>query len=106
MSDVPKIDYKPLVNPMLALLPDHTKDPRNYMKIQKALLETLTCGKSHSDPIEMTSCKKCSQNMLERRELMKKFGFVSSEQYMEWRKVQETIRKRMPREMYGKMMKG
>lgn len=77
-------------------LPDYVKDPANYMTIQKALLNTLSCGKSHSDPVKMAECKKCTENMLVRRQLLKRFGFKNSAQYMRWRRTHESIKTRYP----------
>lgn len=91
MSDIPAIDFKPKVHPLLADLPEYTKNPGNYMKIQRMLLETLACGTTHSDLHETALCPKCTDNMKERRKLMKKFGFTSSAQYMAWRAVMHKI---------------
>lgn len=87
--------YKQVANP-LAGLPDYVKDPKNYMKIEKALLETLSCGKAHSDPHQMAMCITCGDNMIKRRKLMAKFGFHSIEQYFAWRKTHAKIREMMP----------
>ena len=90
----------------LAGLPAFVKEPKNYMKIEKALLETLSCGKSHSDPVEMMKCSTCTENMKKRRRLMKEFGFKSVEQYFAWRKVHAEIRKMMPLVDWDKEDKG
>ena len=78
-------------NPHTAHLEDYVKDPKNYYKIQRALLETLACNTSHADPAEMFNCLNCKRNTLERRRLMDKFGFHNSAQYMAWRRIMETI---------------
>jgi hypothetical protein len=96
---------KPTPNPRLAGLPAYLKDPKIYDKIQRALLETLSCAKTHSEPSRMFNCATCQTNASERRFLMKKFGFKSVEQYMEWRKVMETILrppKKAPLDKYNK----
>ena len=85
-------------------LPDWAKHPKNFETIEKALLDTLTCGKLHSDPIKMSECTKCTENMLVRKALMKKFGFSGVKQYMAWRKTHHEIKARMPLEMYNKMV--
>lgn len=82
-------------------MPDSLKDPRNYMKIQRALLETLACGKSHSDLLAMSECKKCQENMLMRRALLKKLGFKHPAMYMAWKKTHEYIKERMPLDKYN-----
>jgi predicted RNA-binding Zn-ribbon protein involved in translation (DUF1610 family) len=82
-------DYQ-RVNPLDGL-PEYLKDPENYYIVQKALLETLSCGKTHSDPVKMAECPKCTQNMITRRKLMKQMGFKSAAQYFAWRRVHEKI---------------
>lgn len=114
MTDIPTPEDKPtleqlqkdaIIKPnILDGLPEYVKHPKNYMKIQKALLETLSCGKSHGDPSEMIHCKKCAVNMVERRRLMKRFGFTSSAQYMAWRKTHEEIKKHMPLDKYNSLI--
>lgn len=93
------------LNP-LGHLPEFTKDPKNYMTIERALLDTLSCKKTHSDPIAMMDCKTCQNNTLERRALMKKFGFRSPAEYMKWKEMQNEIKKRMPLDMYNRMVDG
>lgn len=108
MSDestkIPDIAFASKTNPLLDMLPEFVKDPRNYLKIQKALLETLSCSKSHSDALEMAKCKKCTVNMQTRRALMKKFGFINAAQYMAWRRAHEFIKQRMPLDMYNRIL--
>lgn len=102
----PEVEYKSKVNPMLARLPDYVKDPKNYLTIEKALLETLSCGKAHSDPIKMSECLQCTDNMKTRRELMRKFGFTSPAIYMAWKQIHQEIKKRIPLEKYNHMIHG
>jgi hypothetical protein len=83
---------KAQVNPYLRGLPEYLKKPESYDKVQKALLEAMATGCSHADPSEWFNCKKCTEKMLERRQLMVRLGFKSVEQYMEWRKVHELMR--------------
>jgi hypothetical protein len=98
------VQYKK-VNPLKGL-PEYLKDPKNYLPVQKALLETLNCGKLHSDPSQAFHCSKCTENMQVRRELMRKFGFRNAAQYMAWKKTHENIKARMPLEMYNRMLSG
>lgn len=93
------------VNPLDGL-PEYLKDPKNYEKIQRSLLETLSCGKIHSDPSQSLTCSKCTENMMERRRLMEKFGFKDAAQYMAWRKTHEEIKNTFPPEMYEQMING
>lgn len=97
------IHFAPKEDPMLAGLPDYVKDPKNFYKIQKALLETMACHATHSEPMDVFKCKKCQENVLERRKLMKTFGFQSPAQYMAWRKTHETIKRGIPLDIYKKI---
>lgn len=102
--NTPDIKFAPVVNPHLASLPEFTRDPRNFHKIQKALLETLVCHTSHSEPLDVFKCKKCTKNMIERRKLMEKFGFKSPEQYMEWRREHEAVKRIMSKDAYDSII--
>lgn len=83
-------------HPLLAILPDHLKNPANYQKIRKAILETLATKCSHSEMIEMASCPKCEKMMLVRRKFLKKLGFISPAQYLLWQKTHEKIVEKFP----------
>lgn len=103
----PKVDYKSLSHPLLANLPEFLKKPANYIPVQKKLLETMACSKSHSDPLQMFECKTCTDNMLKRRKLMKELGFGDDEstpkRYMLWKKTHEELKRRMPLDMYNRL---
>lgn len=77
--------YKP--NPLFKDLPQGLKDPQNYIKIEKAVMDTMICPTSHADLMEMTQCSTCTSNMRERRHLLKNLGFKSPRQYYAWKKV-------------------
>lgn len=111
MTDTkPDIKYANPTNPLLDGLPEFLKEPKNYMKVQKALLDTLSCGKLHSDPLKMMECSKCTENMITRKKLMEKFGFgkeddvLTLKRYMEWKKIHEEIKRRMPLDKYNHMV--
>lgn len=92
-----------VVNPLDGL-PEWLKHPKSYMPVQKELLETLSCGKLHSDPAQIMHCAKCTENMGKRRALMRKFGFKNAAQYMAWRKTHEEIKARVPLDKYNQMI--
>ena len=94
-----KIFPKYAPNPLVASLPDFVKNPANFQKIQRALLDTFG-GHSHSEIAQFAACKKCSEGMMERRMLLKKLGFKNAAQYMEWRKIHENIITRVPLRKY------
>lgn len=93
----------PKAKPVLSDLPDYVKDPANFRKIELALLDTLTgCRKSHSEVFEMSQCTKCTTNMLERRTLMKTFGFKTPAHYLAWKKVHHKIQQLIKMPKYNK----
>lgn len=87
---------KNLSNPLVAKLPPHLKDPANFEKIQKALYDTggSRCD-SHNEVFEWANCKKCERRQWEKKELMKKLGFESGAQYLEWVKIHRRIQELM-----------
>lgn len=95
MSDS-NIQYKPQVSLLLKDLPDFLKNPANYEDVQKKILNTILTSCNHSEMIDFAKCKKCTKKMLERRKLLKELGFKNAAQYMAWRRVHETIKKRFP----------
>lgn len=77
-------------------LPVYLKDPANYEKVQKALIETLASRHSHSDLLTWYSCKQCENKIFDHREMMMRLGFKSPTQYYAWKRIHEKIRKLMP----------
>ena len=98
----PDIIHKPLLNPLLASLPPHLKDPANYEKIRRAIYDAFSgaCG-THADVMEMAGCAKCQRALQGRAEVFRKLGFRNAAQYMAWQKVHETIKKRVPFAKYN-----
>lgn len=78
-------------HPILKDLPVSLKDPANYDKIRRAILDTLATGHSHSELYQYVNCKLCSSKMIERRMLLKRLGFKSPAQYMAWQAVHHAI---------------
>lgn len=93
MNEKPDIDFRPHTHPILAILPEHLKDPKNYEKIQRAILDAGASRHSHSDMLEWSACKYCQQKEWNRKEMMKKLGFVNGTQYMLWKKIHEEIKR-------------
>lgn len=91
-KELPK--YRP--NPIFNGLPDYLKDPKNFKKIEKAILETLAGKCSHGEVIEWATCAKCQRRFAERSAFIQKLGFRSPAQYMAWKKVHEEITRRDP----------
>lgn len=83
-------------DPLTVDLPAYLKDPANFEKIQKQILDTFVLGHSHGEVLEWSKCKKCTEGMLNRRKLLKKLGFKNARQYYAWRKTHEKIKEMMP----------
>lgn len=88
-------------NPLIADLPDYLKDPANYEKIQRQLLDALASTHSHSDMEEWSACLDCQKRMMEHANLMRKLGFKKPGQYLAWKKVHETIAGRISLPKYN-----
>lgn len=94
--DKPDIKYKSKVNPLIADLPNHLKDPANFEDIQLKIFKSVATSCSHADLFEMAECQKCTDMMVKRRKLMKELGFKNARQYMAWRQTHQEIKKRYP----------
>ena len=92
MTPDPKSFPRAIGNPILYGLPPALKDPANFEKIQRAILNTLKGKCSHSEMLEMVKCGKCTRKMMERRLLLKRLGFRNPAQYLEWKKVHVRIK--------------
>ena len=80
-----------LKEPLTKGLPAHLKDPANYDKIQRALLETLASTHSHSEMMQWAGCKSCMEKVREHKLLMKSLGFKTPAMYYEWKKTMEIM---------------
>lgn len=89
------------VPPLLASLPKHLKDPKNYAKVQKAVTQALQGKCSHGEITEWAACTDCQARFQQSRKVLKKLGFKNAGQYMAWKKVHETIKKRVPFAKYN-----
>ena len=85
-------------NPLFVGMPAYLKDPANFNKIQKALLETLATKHSHGEMTEWNKCLGCQIKFRNHAQLMRKLGFKSGKQYREWKKIMDIIinKKRNP----------
>ena len=95
-SELPNIDFRSRLNLLLAGLPAHLKDPANFDKVQKLILETLAGKCSHSEMVDWAACAKCQRRFAERKFALKKLGFKNPAQYREWVKVHSEIKRRFP----------
>lgn len=100
-SEKPDIHFKPKIHPILAQFPPHLKDPRNYEKIQRELLNAGATKHSHAEVIEWAGCKDCQGREWNRKEVMVRLGFKSGTHYLVWRRIMETIKSRVPLRKYN-----
>lgn len=89
-------DTFPKYKPRTADFPPHLKDPANYQKIRKVILNAGATPHSHSDIGTWAACRKCQQAARNRTETMKGLGFKSGAHYLAWQKIHEVIEKRVP----------
>lgn len=87
----PKTFPKFTPNPLSVGMPAYLKDPKNYKKIQKALLETLSGKHTHSEMQSWASCVTCQKKARDLKEMMKGIGFRNFNQYLYWKKTMDII---------------
>ena len=78
-------------NPIFKGLPESLKDPKIYEETEKKLILILKSDHKHKTASSYTKCKECNAKREERKNLMKKIGFKSIQQYMEWKKIMTII---------------
>lgn len=89
--DISKIGkLKP--NPIFKGLPKKLKDPSNFADIEKQLAIVLASDHKHKTVKSYVTCAWCNERREQRHKLMKKIGFKSIAQYLEWKKIHEIIR--------------
>lgn len=81
--------YKP--SPIFDGLPDHVKDPKNYIKIEKKLFKAIKSTHNHEEVVDWAECKRCQKKFIKRRQMMKEYGFTSHQQYLMWKKIMDII---------------
>lgn len=89
VSPYPKYLQK---DPIFNGMPNYLKDPKNFEKIFKAIYEAGGSTCTHSEVAEYAACFKCQTKLRDRVELMRKLGFRSGQQYLQWVKVHSRIK--------------
>ena len=93
MSETPEVPKSLITEHKLPItwsLPDYLKDPKNYKKVMKAIVEAGNTPHSHGDLLDWSTCLKCQRAQHNRADTMRKLGFRSGAQYFAWRKTMET----------------
>ena len=91
----------PKVNPLVKSMAPHLKDPANYEKIQRTILEALASKHSHGEVMEWAACPSCQRRFHERGHVLKQLGFRSPAEYMVWKRIHEEIKTRFPLAKYN-----
>lgn len=89
LSQLPK-KLKP--NPLFKGMSNKLKDPKNFDTVEKELQEILKIDHTHKTALSYSKCSECSVKREERQKKMKKLGFKSLRQYMEWKKIHLIIK--------------
>lgn len=92
MTDIPQA-FQPPKPSLVVSLPKHLKDPTNYEKINRFIIESLASKHSHGDMMAWAACVSCQRRFAERGGVLKKLGFKNPGQYMLWKRVHEHIRR-------------
>lgn len=82
-------DYKP--NPIFKDLPEHLKEVETYKKIEKSLIKAVLSDHTHKTVKEYVKCQRCTAKRERKSALIKEYGFTSTEQYLEWKKIMQII---------------
>lgn len=94
-ADTPQVSQFPRFLPKNAIftgLPDSLKDPKNFEKVYKTIFEAGASTCDHTEVLEYAMCSKCQMKMKNRADTMRRLGFSSGKQYLEWLKVHQKIR--------------
>lgn len=98
----PQTFKKAQPHPLLASLPSYLKDYGNFEKVMKAILDAGATKHSHAEVVDWAGCKHCQGKQADRLRMMRALGFQNAAQFMAWRKVMETITKRITLPKYNK----
>jgi len=84
------------VNPLIANMPSHLKDFKNFEKIQRAILDAGATKHSHAEIGDWAKCLTCKSKNEDRVLMMRKLGFTSGAQYRNWLRIHTKIKTLMP----------
>lgn len=88
MSDIQPNTFP---KPTSSSLPAHLKDPANYKKICKAILEVGATKHSHGELFDWYKCVHCQSANKKVQQFKLGLGFKNGAEYMAWKKVHEKI---------------
>ncbi len=94
MTDQPKPDIQApggRTTALLATIPPHLKDPKNFARIYTAIANAGRTKHSHGEVTEWAACYVCQRKANERLLMMKTLGFSSKAMYLTWLKINQHI---------------
>ena len=78
-------------SPLLKGLAGELKDPKCFKAIERQLEDCVKVSHKHKNATDWAKCSQCQLNFVKRRQLMKKLGFKSGIQYLQWKKIMGII---------------
>lgn len=79
-------------NPIFKGLSPRLKNPDNFVKIEKELIDCLKSDHKHRIIKAYVSCAWCQKKLQLKQQRMLAMGFKDYGQYVEWRRVMQIIR--------------
>jgi hypothetical protein len=92
-ADLSKIKDLP-THPLFKDFPEKLKDPKCFLKIEKAIDKIMFSDHKHSTVKEFVNCKRCQVKFEKKREYIRDQGFKDIQQYQMWKKIQGIIYKK------------
>lgn len=83
---------KPKKDPLFKGFPADMKTVEMYDKVEKALAKCMFSDHKHDNIKQFANCKRCGAKRERRKSLIKEFGFKSTEQYLQWKKIMTIIK--------------
>jgi len=74
-------------HPLFKDFPEDLKDPKCFLKIEKAIDKIMYSDHKHSSVKLFVKCKRCQEKFMKKREYINTLGFKGIEQYQLWKKV-------------------
>lgn len=74
-------------NPVFEGLSEELKDPDNFQKIEKKIVNTMVSDHKHANIKQFINCKRCQDKVRKKAETIKKSGFKDFTQYQNWKKI-------------------
>jgi len=74
-------------NPLFKGLSNSLKDPKRFEEVEKELAEIIKSDHQHKTVKSYVTCAWCNERRQKRQDAMKRLGFKSLKQYLEWKKI-------------------